>query len=182
MSQVGEDIVFRRIKLLFLKKLNHRRRAAARWNQLVKNGEQGQSAVELALCLPVMLLVVTGITTFGIAMNNYILLTNATNSGARMVALSRGVSTDPCSDIQKTVTTSAPLLKSANLTYSLAITPSGSSTATTYSGSSCTSAAASLTQNATAKVTVNYPCNLQVYGKNLIPSCNLQGMDAELVQ
>ncbi len=174
--------MFARLKLLILRKFSARHRAAARWNSLVHRDEQGQSAVEMALCLPVMLLVVTGITTFGIAMNNYILLTNATNSGARMVSLSRGVSSDPCFDISKTVSTGAPLLKPANLTYSLAITPSGSSSTTTYTGTSCTSAAAALTQNATAKVVVNYPCNLKVYGRDLMPSCNLQAGDAELVQ
>ncbi len=174
--------MLRRWKLRLLHKFNSRRRAAARWKALVQHQEEGQSAVELALCLPIMLLVVTGITTFGVAMNNYILLTNSTNSGARMVALSRGASTDPCSDLSKTVSTSAPLLKSSNLIYSLAITPSGSSSTTTYTGTSCTSAAAALTQNATAKVTVTYPCNLQVYGKNLIPNCSMQGVDAELVQ
>lgn len=174
--------MFHRIKLFFLKNFSARRRAAARWNALVRHDEQGQSAVELALCLPVMLLVVTGITTFGIAMNNYILLTNATNSGARMIALSRGVSSDPCSDLSKTVTNGAPLLRSSNLTYSLAITPNGSSTTSTYTGTSCTSAAAALTQNATAKVTINYPCNLKVYSRDLAPSCNLQAVDAELVQ
>ena len=174
--------MFRRLKNFFVARFVARRRAAARWNALVRHDEQGQSAVELALCLPVMLLVVTGITTFGIAMNNYILLTNATNSGARMVALSRGVTSDPCLDISKTVSSGAPLLKASNLTYSLSVTPSGGSTATTWTGTTCTGAAAALTQNATAKVSINYPCNLKVYSRDLAPSCNLQAIDAELVQ
>ena len=46
--------------------------------------------VEMALVLPVLLLVVTGILTFGLAFNNYLLLTEATSVGARTLAISRG--------------------------------------------------------------------------------------------
>lgn len=180
---IGELTVFRRLKLSILARFRARRRAAARWKELVRHDERGQSAVELALCLPLMLLVVTGITTFGIAMNNYIILTNATNSGARMIALSRGATSDPCADLVKTVTTAAPLLKPANLSYSIAITStSGTTSASGGSTFSCTTAAAALTQNATAKITVTYPCSLKVYGRDLAPTCNMQGVDAELVQ
>lgn len=174
--------MFRRWKESILSKLRARSRAAARWKSLVQHEDEGQSAVELALCLPLMLLVVTGITTFGIAMNNYILLTDATNSGARQVALSRGQTSDPCAALASTVSAAAPLLKSSNLAYSLAITQPGGGSPTTYTGTSCTGAASILNVNATAKITVNYPCSLKVYGKDLMPSCNLQAVDAELVQ
>ena len=51
--------------------------------------------VEMALALPILLLVVTGILTFGLAFNNYLLLTEATSVGARTLAISRGATTDP---------------------------------------------------------------------------------------
>ena len=57
--------------------------------------QDGQAMVEMALVLPVLLLVVTGILTFGLAFNNYILLTEATSVGARTLAISRGGTTDP---------------------------------------------------------------------------------------
>ena len=46
--------------------------------------------VEMALVLPVLLLVITGILIFGLAFNNYLLLTEATSVGARTLAISRG--------------------------------------------------------------------------------------------
>ena len=52
--------------------------------------QEGQAMVEMALVLPVLLLVVTGILTFGLAFNNYLLLTEATSVGARTLAISRG--------------------------------------------------------------------------------------------
>ncbi len=58
--------------------------------------ENGQAMVEMALALPVLLLVLTGILTFGLAFNNYVLLTEATSIGARTLAISRGATTDPC--------------------------------------------------------------------------------------
>jgi len=45
--------------------------------------ERGQSLVELALVLPLLLLLVVGIIDFGRAYNNYIIITNAAREGAR---------------------------------------------------------------------------------------------------
>jgi Flp pilus assembly protein TadG len=144
--------------------------------------EQGQSLVEFALSLPVMLLIVTGIASFGIAMNQYLMLTNATNSAARQLAINRGLTTDPCQLASSTVYGAAPLLTQASLSFTLVLN------GTTYSGTSCSSsntttgAAGNLSQGSTAKITVTYPCVLQVYGKNLIPSCVLTAQDSELVE
>lgn len=48
---------------------------------------KGQSLVETAIILPVVLLLVLGIIDFGIIFNNYILITNASREGARLAAL-----------------------------------------------------------------------------------------------
>ncbi|MGI5838273.1 MAG: TadE/TadG family type IV pilus assembly protein [bacterium] len=46
-------------------------------------GEQGQSLVEFALILPLLILLVTGIMQFGSIYNDYIVLQNAAREGAR---------------------------------------------------------------------------------------------------
>ncbi len=143
--------------------------------------ESGQALVEMALCLPILLMIVMGLCTFGIAMNNYIALTAATSSGTRALSVSRGGTSDPCQLLSSTVSTSAPLLKSASLTYNLVLTPSGGA-ASTYTGTSCTGAASNLSTNATAKVTVTYPCSLVVLRQNYAVGCTLTAVDAELVQ
>lgn len=45
--------------------------------------ERGQSLVEMALVLPLLLLLLVGIIDFGRAFNNYIIITNAAREGAR---------------------------------------------------------------------------------------------------
>ena len=136
----------------------------------------------MALALPVLLLVVTGILTFGLAYNNYVELTEATNVGARALAISRGATTDPCATAAQAVIAAAPLLVAANLTFSFQLN------GTSYTGSSCnsssstTGAAGNLVQGGNAVVTVNYPCSLAVYGANYAPNCSLQAQITELVQ
>jgi Flp pilus assembly protein TadG len=53
--------------------------------------EGGQSVVEFAFVLPLLLMLVLGIVQFGLTYNNYITLTNATRVGARKAAVSRFV-------------------------------------------------------------------------------------------
>lgn len=48
---------------------------------------KGQSLVEAAIVIPVILLLVFGIIDFGLLFNNYILITNASREGARLAAL-----------------------------------------------------------------------------------------------
>ncbi|MGI6621922.1 MAG: pilus assembly protein [Clostridiaceae bacterium] len=52
-----------------------------------KPRSKGQSLVETAIILPVILLLVLGIIDFGLIFNNYILITNASREGARLAAL-----------------------------------------------------------------------------------------------
>lgn len=51
--------------------------------------EAGQSIVEFAFVLPILLALVLGIVQFGIAFNNYLTITDATRVGARKAAVSR---------------------------------------------------------------------------------------------
>jgi len=54
--------------------------------KIIKN-EKGASAVEFALILPILIMLVFGIFWFGIAYNNYIALTHAAREGARLAAV-----------------------------------------------------------------------------------------------
>lgn len=143
---------------------------------------QGQSLLEFAVCLPILLLIVTGICTFGMALNNYLSLTNAVSVGGRLLAISRGQTTDPCATTASAVYGAAPLLSQSALSFTLVLN------GTPYSGASCSStstttgAAGNLQQGTTATVTVSYPCNLSVYGVNYLPTCSLTSQIAELVQ
>jgi Flp pilus assembly protein TadG len=65
--------------------------------------EDGQALVEFALVLPILLMLATGITSFGLTFYRYITLTDAVRAGARTFSLGRG-SPDPCTPaVQETV-------------------------------------------------------------------------------
>lgn len=49
--------------------------------------ESGASAVELALLLPILVLIIFGIFQFGLAFNNYLAITHAAREGARLASV-----------------------------------------------------------------------------------------------
>jgi Flp pilus assembly protein TadG len=53
--------------------------------------EKGQALVEIALILPVFLLLLLGIVQFGSVFRDYIALTDATRVGARQAAVARSI-------------------------------------------------------------------------------------------
>ena len=65
--------------------------------------ERGQSLVELALVLPVFLVIVMATIDFGWAFNNYITVTNAAREGARLGAIG-----STKADIESKATAKAP--------------------------------------------------------------------------
>ena len=61
--------------------------------------ERGQTMTELAMVLPILVVLILGIAQFGIAFNNYVTLTDAARAAARKGAVSRN-SSSPTSDCQ----------------------------------------------------------------------------------
>jgi Flp pilus assembly protein TadG len=51
--------------------------------------ERGQTMTELALVLPILVVLVLAIAQFGVAFNNYVTLTDAARAGARKAVVSR---------------------------------------------------------------------------------------------
>ncbi|MFL5918950.1 MAG: TadE/TadG family type IV pilus assembly protein [Gaiellaceae bacterium] len=79
--------------------------------------ERGQTMTELALVLPILVVLVLAIAQFGVAFNNYVTLTDAARAGARKAAVSRNAS-DPASDCVNAVRNAAGDLNLSNLTVS----------------------------------------------------------------
>jgi Flp pilus assembly protein TadG len=71
----------------------------------IKN-ERGQTMVEFALVVPLLFLVLFGIIQFGITFKNYVALTDAVRSGARVGAVSR-LAVDPVAATTNQVNTAA---------------------------------------------------------------------------
>lgn len=143
--------------------------------------EQGQAMVEFAFGVPLLLTLLIGLVVFGVAFNNNLQLTYATDSAAQKLSISRGQTSDPCSTTSTAVEQAAPYLKSSNLTFSLAM---GSGNPVTFgtpvTGTSCSSVQLVASQSAQVKVT--YPCNLQILGFNPAPNCALTAQTTVLIQ
>jgi Flp pilus assembly protein TadG len=134
---------------------------------------RGASAIEFALIAPVFLAMGTGALKFGVAVSQYMLVTNAAAAGATTFSLSRGINT-PYATAGTAITNAAPTLTSASVTKTLRI-----------NGTACTddtTCKAALVAGATARVTVSYPCDLTVMGVNFKASCTLSSTSAQMVQ
>lgn len=79
----------------------------------VKN-QKGQSIVETALIMPVIILILAGIIDFGLIFNNYLIITNASREGARIAAA--GISD---SDVTDTVASITQTLDHDQMTVSI---------------------------------------------------------------
>jgi Flp pilus assembly protein TadG len=142
--------------------------------------DRGQSLVEFALTLPVLLLVLTGMATIAVAMSNYLMLTEATSVGARALAVGRAQTIDPCATVAQAVYGALPHFTQAQFTFALNLN------GVSYAGTSCSStspttgAAGNLKQGQPATVTVTYPCNLVAY--KFVSTCSMLAQTTEVVQ
>jgi len=145
--------------------------------------EEGSALVEFALILPMMLLLTTGVLVFGVAMNNYLQLTNAVSVGARTLAINGGITTDPCATASSAIIAAAPGLTSSKLTFSYSLGGHSQSGPSCSSSSVESGAAAELASGTTVTVTAQYPLNLSVFGnKYSATNAVLQATSSELVQ
>ena len=139
----------------------------------LKNDE-GVTAIEFAIISPVLILLMTGVFQFGIAMNQYLNLTNAVAQGALTLALSRGTTTS-YSAVTTAINSAAPNLVPGQITITVKI----NGTACTSDGTCSPLLAAGLP----AYVKATYPCNLTVMGHNYAPSgCNLNAQTTQMIQ
>ena len=142
--------------------------------------EHGQTMVEFALALPVLLLILVGTVMFGVALSNYATLTFATNAAAQQLSFSRGPSGDPCNLTATTLQKAAPGLNSSNLKYTIVL--NGVTAANNVASPTCSGDQSDLVVSETASVTVTYPCNLQILTYNPAPSCLLTAQTSVIIQ
>jgi Flp pilus assembly protein TadG len=131
--------------------------------------EEGSNLVEFALILPPLMMLLTGIVSFGSAMMNYEQLTHGVAEGAQALVLSRqsGTATDPCATTFSALTKAAPTLKQADIVLTITL---GS---TTKTGPTCDGSQSAMVMGQSATVNATYPCNIGVYGITISPGCRL---------
>lgn len=158
------------------------RPAACRLLAWLRRGGEGQSLVELALALPILMALVWGLFSIGNAMIVYEQLGEAAFAGDDAMASNEGVydagtttQTDLCAKAKTAVTTvlSAPAWSTANLakiTYSASFDKDGVTTSipATTGSFSCSTNSTKLGPKSNVTLTLSYPYTwLPFYGKYL---------------
>jgi len=140
---------------------------------LISSREEGAALVELAVAMPVVLLLMTGIFSITIALHQKMVLAEAISAGGRFLAIDRG-DTDPCASTATKIYAAAPTFTKSKIT--LTFTLNG----TAYSGATC-SGTTNMVSGATASVKGSYPCTFGIYNLNL-GSCTIYETAVEPIQ
>jgi Flp pilus assembly protein TadG len=149
------------------------RLADGRLSLRLRSGDEGQSLVELALILPIMFALITGILSIGMAYFSQQSLSQGVGSAAQHLTTIRQTTTDPCADTLSALELAAPTISPSSLT--LKVTMNG----TPYTGTSCSGAQSNLLPGVPVTVYATYPCKIGVYGVNFSPSCQLSATVTE---
>lgn len=145
-----------------------------------QRGTEGGALVEMAVTLPLILLLMTGIFSFSVALYQKLAIAEAVSAGGRALSVLRGDS-DACSSAGSAIYSAAPGLDSSKMTLTFVITPYNG-TATTYNSATCAGTGVLGSQSGgTASLTISYPCSLNVYGMSF-SSCTLSSSITEVIQ
>jgi Flp pilus assembly protein TadG len=158
--------------------------------RLRRSGERGGAIIELALTMPMLLVLVTAIYSFGVYFNTLMQLTDGVNIAGQQLAVERSNTLDPCNLAYTTLRNAAPYLNANNLSMFFILDgtrypTSGTFTSGTVSCSSTstsTGAPANLVQGQPITIFAFYPCSLALAGISLVPNCTMNAEITEIEQ
>jgi Flp pilus assembly protein TadG len=164
-----------------LKQFSLRKRPiGSKTQNLFRSNDRGSALVEMAVALPVMMMMLTGIFSFSMALYQKLLLAEALSSGGRVLAADRG-DTDPCQAATTAIYTAAPALNPNNITLTYTLGGVSYSPGTTSCPGPSGAANSNMTAGGTAQIQATYPCSLSVYGVTYA-SCSLGTQITENIQ
>jgi Flp pilus assembly protein TadG len=136
----------------------------------------GTVVIEFAMVLPVLALMIFGIMMFGLALSNYVDLTEGVRVATRVLAQASAYPTQAYSNAQTYFAEATANLTQANLTMSVTVNGTACSTAAT-----CDAALAAASGDAVT-VTATYSVCIEVMGYNFLPSCQLTATTTQMVE
>jgi len=145
-----------------------------------RSGERGSALVELAMALPILMLMLTGIFSFSVALYQKLQLAEALSNGGRVLAAARGEA-DPCSTATAAIYAAAPSLDQNSMKLSYTISGVSYSTGTTSCPGPSGAANPNMTAGGSAQIIATYPCNLNIYGLKFA-SCSIGTQITENIQ
>jgi Flp pilus assembly protein TadG len=158
-------------------------------------GERGSSIVELALVMPIFLVMVMGLYSFGLLFTEYISLTEAVNVGGEQFAIQRTQGGDVCATVAADVVQASPFLKASKMAYTFTVNGAATSFAEGVTPT-CTSMAATLSGEPVntpipVKLSATYYCtgvtaikfgNMANFNPLPTASCTLTAQITEILQ
>jgi Flp pilus assembly protein TadG len=157
----------------------------------LRRGEEGNALIELAFVAPIMMLMLTGLASFAMALYSYQQLGYAVSAAAQQVGAQQGLITDPCSSLESDITTALPGWTASKFTFTTVITDGSGAThtfgPTAGASFSCTAGANDMALNEPMTVTVSYQYNwFSIFtwrpNNTFTPSGNLTVSEAVLVE
>ena len=129
----------------------------SRVHRFLSSDSEGGALVEMAVTLPLIMLIMTGIFSFSMALYQKLQLAEAVSSAGRYIATARG-DNDPCANTVTALYSASPGLAHDSTHMIITLTDNGAALA-----SSCPlSAGSALTKGDLVAVKVNYPITLNV--------------------
>jgi Flp pilus assembly protein TadG len=125
---------------------------------LIRGGNEGQAMVEMALILPILMILSMGIWEFGSQFYRHIELQSAVDDATRMLQSSRALNTmtDPCAAAVTAIATAAPTLTASSLNVVVKIN------GTTEPANTCSGAQTNMVAFAPIQVTATYPYSVSI--------------------
>jgi Flp pilus assembly protein TadG len=157
--------------------------------------DEGSQLVEMAVVAPLLLIILTGMASFGLALYSQQQLGLAAAQAVQSVSIDTSQITDPCATIESDVSESLGSSWTASkLTYTLVIYTGNSKTPSVTAGPlagtafTCSTDNADITQFQPIVLTVSYPYSWfpiftwSNYGSTFKPSGNLSTTQAAMIQ
>lgn len=144
------------------------------------SASEGNALVEIAVTMPIVFMLLTGVFSLTLALSQKVELTEAVSDGGRVLAVERG-DTDPCKVATQTIDNTILGLDSTKLTLSYNVNGTAYGTGVTTCAGPKSGPNTDMVQGKTATITASYPCLITLYGSPLI-NCQLGTQISEVIQ
>jgi hypothetical protein len=163
-------------------------RSGGRLRALLRSSSEGQSLVEFAFVVPILMALMMGIFAVGIITFNDVALNNAAETGAKWLADEGNAPgtnmtnylADPCQFAFTQMTSATSNLLPQNLTVTYILNGSQIGPFTGATANTCSADAAAFATGGTITIIAQYPCTLGLYGFN-VPGCTLTATASQFI-
>jgi Flp pilus assembly protein TadG len=150
----------------------------------LKSDNEGNALVEMAVTLPLLMLVMTGIFSYSMALYQKLELAEAVSNAGRFLATARGYN-DPCQSAAAAMMSAAPSLSKSNISVTIVLNGNTDFGAGPVTSASCPGTGGSpntdMVSGGTAEITATYPTGVALFGSNY-GSVDLSSAITEVVQ